>query len=97
MILEQINNFVKNKETQIVIMSASWCGPCKTLSKTVDKIKTEHSELADKIHKVDVDDNPELVDAYNIFSVPTVLYIHEGVIDITTGIQSEEKLLSFFG
>ena len=42
---------------KIVDFYATWCGPCKVLSKTLEEIK----ELPDvTIEKVDIEDNPEL-------------------------------------
>ena len=55
---------------------ASWCGPCRMLSPVVDEI----AESADgfKVAKVNVDDEMELAEAYNISSIPCLIVFKNG-------------------
>ena len=56
---------------KIVDFYATWCGPCKVFSKTLEEIK----ELPDvTIEKVDIEDNPELTEQYKVRSVPTLVF-----------------------
>jgi thioredoxin 1 len=93
---EQFDTILKNKETKIVIMSALWCPPCKVLSKTVDKIKKENPDFDDKIIKIDVDADPTLSERFNVMSIPTLLFLKNGEIEIKKGNQDEKVLLSWF-
>ena len=60
----------------LVKFAATWCAPCKVVAKTIDKIKTEFTEV--KFQEIDVDDNPELSKDYKIKSVPTVIVFKNG-------------------
>ena len=57
---------------KILRFTASWCEPCKALSKTIDRIDTEVP-----IQVIDIDDQPELAQHFNIRSVPTLVKIDE--------------------
>jgi hypothetical protein len=93
---EQFDQILENKETRIVIMSAVWCGPCKVLSKTVDKIKVGNPDLVDKITKIDIDEDQDLAQRFSVMSIPTILYVKNGEVSIKNGLQSESDLLSWF-
>ena len=58
----------------IVDFTATWCGPCQRIAPILDELSIQY---ADKIviYKVDIDKNRELASAFNVSSVPTVLYI----------------------
>lgn len=77
---------------KIVDFYATWCGPCKVLSKTLEEIK----ELPDvTIEKVDIEDNPELTEQYKVRSVPTLVFFKNDEMKATTvGAISKEKLMS---
>lgn len=59
----------------ILDFSAEWCGPCKKLSPIIDELVLEYPDL--NIQKINVDTNEELVDKYEIRSIPTILFIQE--------------------
>jgi putative thioredoxin len=71
---------------------ATWCGPCKTLSPTLEKIARE-SEDTLILAKVDIDKSPELADAFQIQSVPTVMLLSNGrVVDGFVGAKPETAI-----
>lgn len=55
---------------------ASWCGPCRMLTPVLEELASETP--AAEFVAVDVDANPELSQAFNIRSIPTVLKIENG-------------------
>lgn len=57
---------------------ASWCGPCKALSPTVEEIAKETSEV--KVCKVNVDEEPELAKQFQVMSIPMLVVIKNGTI-----------------
>jgi thioredoxin 1 len=57
---------------KILRFTASWCGPCKMLSKTLEQIKTDVP-----IEVIDIDENSELATEYNIRSVPTLVIVKD--------------------
>ncbi len=61
--------------TVVVDLWASWCGPCKTLGPTLDKVvgETDGVELV----KVDVDANPRTAATFQVQSIPAVYAIRD--------------------
>lgn len=55
---------------------ASWCGPCKMLSPIIDEIAQENDNI--KVGKINVDEQPELAQFFNIASIPTLAVINGG-------------------
>ena len=53
---------------------APWCGPCKALSPVLDELAREYAGKMD-IYKVNVDEEEELANAFNIRSIPTLIFI----------------------
>lgn len=53
---------------KIYRFTASWCNPCKMLAKTL-----ENHDLDVEIVVVDIDENRELCEKFNIRGVPTLV------------------------
>ena len=65
-----------NEKPLVVKFEASWCGPCRMLTPVLEELASETP--AAEFVAVDVDANPELSQAFNIRSIPTVLKIENG-------------------
>ena len=65
----------KYKGTQpcIVDFYATWCGPCKRLSPTMEELSKQYEGKV-KFYKVDVDQDKELANAFGIESIPTIYF-----------------------
>lgn len=71
---------------------ATWCGPCRMVSPIVDEIGTEVTGA--KVGKVNVDEQPELAQAFGIASIPTLLVIRDGrTVNRAVGARSKEEIL----
>lgn len=57
---------------------APWCGPCKLLGPIVEELVKEYEGKQVKIVKVNVDENPELSEKYEVMSIPTILFFKAG-------------------
>ena len=77
---------------KILRFTASWCEPCKALSKTIDRIDTEVP-----IQVIDIDDEPELAQHFGIRSVPTLVKIDEDKKEVErmVGMASQAELDKF--
>ena len=58
---------------KVIRFTASWCGPCKMLAKTLENVKTDVP-----IEVIDIDDNPSVAMEYGIRSVPTLIMTEDG-------------------
>ena len=73
---------------KILKFQASWCGPCKMLSKTFSQVQTEV-----EIEEIDVDANPTLTADYKIRGVPTVIMLDgENEVKRFVGVKSKEEI-----
>ncbi|QCR43771.1 co-chaperone YbbN [Curtobacterium sp. SGAir0471] len=61
----------------IVDIWAEWCGPCKQLSPVLERLTAEYDGRV-VLAKVDADTNPQLVQAFQAQSIPTVAAVIGG-------------------
>ncbi len=61
----------------VVDFWAEWCGPCKMLAPTIDKIAEKYDGKA-VVGKLNVDNNPSIAKKYNVRSIPNVMIIMNG-------------------
>ena len=67
----------ESKEKVLIDFWASWCGPCRMVSPIVDEI-AEESPAGVKVCKVNVDEQPELAQQFQVMSIPTFLVMKDG-------------------
>lgn len=70
---------------------AEWCGPCRMVSPVVEEIAASHPEIA--VGKVNVDEEPELAQAFRVQSIPMLVLLRDNaVVAAAVGAQSKEQL-----
>ena len=75
----------------IVDFWAPWCGPCRMLAPTIEKIATEYLGKV-KVGKLNTDENQNVPGEQGISAIPTVLVFHGGkLVDRLVGVNSENK------
>ena len=72
---------------------APWCGPCKMIAPLLDEIAKE-SDGRFRVTKVNVDDDPALMQRFGIRGVPTLLFFSKGEVrDRIVGIAPKKTIL----
>ena len=73
---------------------ATWCAPCRVIAPVLEEIAEEEAEAV-RIVKVDVDNNPELSNRFEIRYIPTLLFFKGGELkDQVVGLTSKADLVS---
>jgi thioredoxin 1 len=73
---------------------ASWCQPCKMLTKIMEDAS---EQITVPVEKIDIDENMELAKQYGIRGVPTLVLVDDEGREIKrqSGVMMEAQLLEF--
>ncbi len=87
---------IESNKTVLLDFWASWCGPCKMIAPVVEEVANEHPEVV--VGKVNVDEQPELAQQFQIMSIPTLVAIkNKKIIAQKVGVQPKAVIESMIG
>jgi len=80
--LKKVANYEQNPDKWVYLgdkpciidFYADWCGPCKMLAPILEELALEYEGRV-HIYKVNVDKEQELSNAFNIQSIPSILFV----------------------
>ena len=75
---ENFENDVVNSSTlTLVDFWAEWCGPCKQIGPILEEISEEKQGKL-KVVKLNIDENQETPQKYNVRGIPTLMLFKDG-------------------
>ena len=92
--INDFNSLIAQSTPTLVDFYATWCGPCKAMTDTVDRLSKVMDSRATVI-KLDIDnrEHREIVGRYNIVSVPTFIIFRNGeIVWRESGVMPYERL-----
>ena len=77
----------------VVDFWAPWCGPCKMIAPVLDEIAKENGDRF-RVAKINIDDDPALMQRYNIRGVPALLFFQGGELrDQIVGVAAKKAIV----
>ena len=71
---------------------ATWCGPCRMVGPILEEIAQENESI--KVGKIDVDQDPELAQRFQVSSIPLLVVMQDGkVVNQALGARPKEQIL----
>lgn len=89
------SNFDKETRKGVVVVDfwAEWCNPCKIIAPELDSACKELKGKI-KIAKVNIDQNYELAERFEVMSIPTLIFFKNGeIVDKTVGVIDSEEIV----
>jgi thioredoxin 1 len=72
---------------------AEWCGPCKMVAPVLEEIAVQHADRI-TVAKLNIDENPQVAQQYQIMSIPTMAVFQDGrIVKSIVGAKPKSALL----
>lgn len=75
--LIEFENMISVNQPILIDFHTAWCAPCKKMAPIVEQLKTDYSGKAEVV-KIDVDQNSDVANHYNIRGVPVFIIFKNG-------------------
>ncbi|WP_225316350.1 MULTISPECIES: co-chaperone YbbN [Haloferax] len=70
---------------------ADWCGPCKTQDPILDDLEGDYESV--EFEKVDVDEEQDVANQYQVRSLPTLIIENDdGIVDRFVGVTQRDDI-----
>ena len=90
----EFNDKITSFDKVLVDCYADWCGPCKMLAPIIEEIAANNDKC--NFYKINVDSAGEIVEKYQIMSIPTLLLFEKGELKAkSVGLKSKSELEQF--
>ena len=87
-------DLAKNSDKTVLLdFFAEWCGPCRMVSPIVDEIAEENPQYF--VGKINVDNEPELAQAFGVTTIPTLVVMKNGqIVNQSSGARPKAQILA---
>jgi len=86
---------INSSKPVLVDLWATWCGPCRMLSPVVEDVASSHPEI--KVCKINVDEEPELAQAFKVSAIPMLALIKDGkLVNSSVGYKPKTQIEAMF-
>lgn len=90
-VYEVINDTLPNRNLYLLDFYATWCNPCKMLSKVIEGMESDVP-----VYKVNIEENIELAKKFNVRGVPSLALIKDDEpVATKSGFMNEAELTAF--
>lgn len=88
---QDFEQIIAENKTVLVDFWAEWCPPCKMIAPVLEELDQQIEELT--VVKVNADENPNLLQKFQIMSIPTLKLFKNGEeVKTTVGFKPLEEL-----
>jgi len=90
-VYEVVNDALPDRKLYLLDFYATWCNPCKMLSKVIEGMESDVP-----VYKVNIEENIELAKKFNVRGVPSLALMKNGESAATkSGFMNEAELTAF--
>jgi thioredoxin 1 len=94
---EELKQKINNKETFVLDLFATWCGPCKIMLGNLEKVNESLIQKGTpkySVYKFDIEQDMDLMKEWNVRGVPTIKIFENGEETFSRpGVMSPDQLL----
>lgn len=92
---EEFQQRVLQAEHPVVVdFFADWCGPCKMLAPVLEQLERDNDDV--EFFKINIDENPEIAEQYEVMSIPNVGFFKGGkLVDRSVGYRTADDMQAF--
>ena len=93
---DAFDKFISDSSVPVLVdFWAEWCGPCKQIAPILDDLAKDFAGQL-QIAKVNIDNNPQSPQKFNVRGIPTLLLFKNGEeVDRQVGVTSATDLSNF--
>lgn len=90
---DEFEQIKKSDKTVLIDFYAEWCGPCRMVGPIIEEIAAEREDIV--VAKINVDEQPELAQQFNVYSIPTLVVMRDGkIVRQETGARPKAQILA---